>query len=98
MSETAYQAKLVKKLKDLFPGCFIVRNDPRVNQGVPDLLILYGCSWAMLEVKLTATSPTRPNQEHYVEQFNQMSYAAFVFPENEEEILHDLQLAFGTIG
>lgn len=89
-SETAYQNRLINKLRELFPGCHIQRNDPRENQGIPDLLILYHGRWAMLEVKASVGSRSRPNQEHHVGTFNEMSFAAFIYPENEDEVLHDL--------
>lgn len=95
-SETAYQAALVKKLRVMFPMAFIIRNDPRENQGVPDILLLIGNSWAMLEVKKSANEPTRPNQPYYIDLFDHMSFAAFIYPENEEQVLNDLQSAFGA--
>lgn len=96
--EVAYQASLIRKIQNLFPECFILKNDPSQNQGMPDLLILFGCCWAMLEVKLDARSPVQPNQEYYIERMNNMSYAAFIYPENEDEVLNDLQFAFGASG
>jgi len=48
----------------------------------------------MLEVKASETSPEQPNQGYYVEKMNRMSFAAFIFPENEEEVLTALQAAF----
>ena len=95
-NELAYQAKLVRKLEHMFPGCFIMRTDPADTQGIPDILILYGCAWAMLEVKISADAPVRPNQSYYVDMFGKMSYASFIYPENEERVLHDLQFAFGS--
>lgn len=95
-SEAAYQAKLIQKLEKLFPGCFIIRNDPANLQGVPDLLVLFGSRWAMLEVKLSGRADVQPNQEYYIHEFGRMSFASFVFPENENQVLHDLQLAFYT--
>lgn len=95
-SEAAYQRKLINTLKKLLPGCHIVPNDPQRNQGVPDLLILFRDRWAMLEIKLSETAPAQANQHHHVCAFNDMSYAAFIYPENEEEILRDLQLALGA--
>lgn len=95
-SETVYQNELIGKLEVMFPGCFILKNDPTEIQGLPDLLILFGNSWAMLEVKLSATSRTRPNQPYYIDFFNDMSFAAFIFPENEEQVLYDLQSTFGV--
>lgn len=94
-SEVAYQARLVQKIEAMFPGCVVFKNDPREYQGVPDLLILYGCAWAMLEVKRSANEPFQPNQEYYLDLFGDMSYAACIYPENEEQVLNDLQFAFG---
>lgn len=93
MSESRYQRKLIAKLRVLFPDCIIMRNDPRYVQGVPDILILFNDRWAMLEVKLDGESSIQPNQEYYVGLFNNMSFASFINPDNEEEVLGDLQHA-----
>lgn len=93
MRESTYQARLIKDLKDLFPGCFILKNDSEYLQGVPDLLILYEDRWAMLEVKAYRDAPEQPNQRFYVTELGSMSFAAFIYPENEEEVLHALQSA-----
>lgn len=93
MLENAYQAQLIKELNRRFPGCVILKNDTSYLQGIPDLLILFNNKWAMLEVKASVSSPIRPNQAHYVERLDVMSFAAFIFPENEEEVLNDLQRA-----
>lgn len=93
MLESAYQAKLIRKLEKLFPGCVILKNDSDYLQGVPDLLILYGPKWAMLEVKISANARFQPNQEYYVEKLDSMGFAAFIFPEIEEDVLRDLQYA-----
>lgn len=95
-NEAAYQAKLIKKLQAIFPTAFILKNDPTEYQGIPDILILYGSSWGMLEIKLTPTSEVQPNQEYYVDMFNRMSFASFICPETEEQVLYDLQSAFGA--
>lgn len=95
ISEAAYQARLIKKIQSIFPDCFILKNDPDEYQGVPDLLILYGDQWAMLEVKRSANESIQPNQEYYISMFDFMSFAAFIYPENEEMVLDELQSAFG---
>lgn len=98
MKESKYQSYLVKKLKKMFPGCEIQRNDPRVTQGIPDLTIFWKDRWAMLEVKESESAPVRPNQPYYVDKYNGMSFAAFIFPENEEEVFNALQHAFSYRG
>ena len=92
--ERRYQQKIVKKLKNMFPGCIITKNDPELIQGIPDLTILYGNKWAMLETKRAEGSTHRPNQDYYVSKANKMSFGRFIFPENEKEVLNELQSAF----
>ena len=94
MLERDYQRKLIKKLKDKFPGCLIVKNDAQLKQGIPDLLILYKDKWVALEVKVSATAHHQPNQDIYVERMNEMSYASFIFPENEEQVFKELEEVF----
>lgn len=96
MTEAKYQKQLMNKLTALLPGCVIIKNDPRFLQGVPDLLILFNDRWAILEVKMSSDSERRPNQEYYVEMLNDMSFASFICPENEEAVLSDLQHALGA--
>ncbi len=93
MRENRYQASLIRHLKEIFPGCVVLKNDSDYIQGIPDLLILYGDRWAALEVKGFEYSNNQPNQEYYIDLLNNMSFAAFIYPENEEEIIHALQQA-----
>lgn len=92
--ESAFQASLIKEIKEMFPGCIVLKNDPNYKQGIPDLLILHNSHWAALECKRSESAPHRPNQDYYVGTMNDMSYAAFVFPENREDVLHELQRTF----
>lgn len=96
MLESVYQSKLIKKLKQLFPGCVILKNDTDYLQGIPDLLILWQNKWAMLEVKGFVDAPEQPNQQYYVDLLDGMSFAAFISPETEEDVLYDLQQSFGS--
>lgn len=93
-----FQRRLIERLEKLFPGCFILKNDTSYLQGVPDLIILYEDKWAMLEVKASVTSLPEPNQPYYVATLNAMSYAAFVYPENVEDVLNALQHTFRPDG
>ena len=89
--ERDFQAKLIKEIKQIFKGCIVMKNDSSYIQGIPDLLILYRDKWAALEVKKSETAHHQPNQEYYVELMDEMSYASFVYPENKEEVLYELQ-------
>lgn len=91
--ERDYQAKLIKKIKDQFPGCIVMKNDSSYIQGIPDLLVLYRDKWASLEVKRSATASHRPNQEYYVDLMDGMSFSRFISPDNEKEVLHEMEQA-----
>lgn len=91
--ESLFQRLLIDELEEMFPGCVILKNDSSYRPGVPDLVVLYNDRWAMLECKKNSTSRSRPNQPYYVDVLNDMSFAAFIYPENKEEVLRDLQQA-----
>lgn len=95
-SETVYRRELIKKIERRLPGCFITKNDPSENQGIPDILILFRNMWGMLEIKMFEDAPKQPNQPYYVEKFNEMSFASFINPQNEDQVLNDLQFSFGV--
>src|SRR5699024_7699727 len=96
--ESTFQSRLIKRLKREFPGCIVLKTDPNFIQGFPDLLVLFGSRWAALECKRSASASHRPNQEFYIARLHSMSYSSFVYPENEEQVFHDLQQAFGLAG
>lgn len=94
--ENEFQPKLIKKIKKLFPGAIVLKNDPNYIQGIPDLTVLYEDKWAFLECKREEKAGKRPNQGYYVRKANEMSFGRFIFPENEEDVLNELQQAFGS--
>lgn len=96
--ENAYQAELIKKLEAIFSKAdtMILKNDANYIQGIPDITIFHKDKWAMLECKKDASAPHRPNQEYYVNKADRMSYAAFIYPENEEVVLSEIQQALGA--
>ncbi len=96
MREGEYQRKIIDKLEILFPGCIVLMNDPGYTQGVPDLTVFYNDQWAALEIKLSVKASRQPNQSYYIDRMNDMSFAAFLCPENEEEVLNALQSTFGS--
>jgi hypothetical protein len=94
--ESSFQALLIKEIQDRFPGSIILKNDPTYIQGIPDLTILFGERWAALECKKSESASKQPNQEYYVNIMNKMSYSAFIFPENKNEVLNEMEQALGA--
>lgn len=95
MLESKFKSDVLERIRSIFEGCEILHNDSRARPGVPDTLILWEEHWAMLEFKKSPTAKKQPNQEYYVDFFDKMSFAAFIFPENEEEVIRELKEAFG---
>lgn len=89
--ESGFQDRLIDILRELFPGCLVFKID---KQGFPDLLILYEDKWAALECKRLRSAVHQPNQDYWVDIMNNMSFAAFIYPENKEEVLYELERAF----
>lgn len=92
--ESEFQAGLIKELKEIFPDAIIFKNEN--TQGLPDVTILNGERWALLECKRSENSSHRPNQDYYVNKANNMSFAAFIYPENKEEVIYGLKQALRT--
>ena len=90
--EKDFQKNLLRELKEIY-------NDPNNDtitkfediQGYPDILILHGNQWAMLECKKSENESHRPNQDYYINKLDKMSFARFIYPENKKEVLDDLQ-------
>lgn len=94
--ESKFQAALIKELRLMFPKCVILKNDSGYLQGVPDLAILWRNHWAVLECKKDEGAACQPNQRYYVKEWNEMSFASFIFPANKEAVLSELRRAFGV--
>lgn len=94
--ESDFQPLLYDELKRRLPGCFLYKLDPNQVQGIPDTLVLWRTYWAILETKRWSKASRQPNQPYYVEKFDNMSFSAFVEPDNMQEVLDDLQTAFGV--
>lgn len=96
--ESDYQHDLIEKIKDRFPGAIVMKNDPRYIQGIPDLTILWKDKWATLECKKSKKDCEKdftPNQRrYYIPLMNEMSYSSFIYPENEQEVLNEIEKKF----
>lgn len=92
--ENSFQSKLKKELKERYPGCIVTKLDSSDIQGIPDLLVLYKNKWATLENKRSKKAKKRPNQEYYVQVMDDMSFSRFIYPENKEQVLSELDNLF----
>lgn len=91
--ESKFKSALIRKIERQYPGAIVIKTDANQLQGFPDQIILWEDRWAAFEAKRTMNSTHRPNQDYYVELLDKMSFARFVYPENEREFLHELQQA-----
>ena len=96
MLENKFQAKLIQDIKQLLPGCIVMKNDSSYIQGIPDLLVLHKDKWASLECKKSTNAKKQPNQEYYVKRMDEMSFVRFISPENKEDVLNELRKTFGA--
>lgn len=92
--EGRFKSEFIKDLRDMFPDCLIHFMDSQQLQGVPDILFIWHQYYAFFECKESERAARQPNQEYYIQWFSDWSFAAFVYPENKEEVLHALQLSF----
>ena len=94
--ESRFQGKLIKEIKERFPEAIVMKTNPGYIQGIPDLMIVNGKNWAALECKRSPKEHHQPNQDYYIQKMNEMSYARFVYPENKEEVLDEMERSFGA--
>lgn len=92
MLESKFQRDLIEELETMFPGALIFKNEGK--QGLPDLTVLWKKNWALLECKKSEHAEHQPNQDYYVDRANEMSFSRFIYPENKQEVLDELQQAF----
>lgn len=97
--ENAYQRELKERIEKRFPGCYVLKDDAGQVQGIPDLVVLHpNGNWATLEVKRCKSAARQPNQEYYVEDMNRKGFSAFIFPENEKEVLDEMERSLEARG
>lgn len=93
--EKDFEADFMEELDQRLPGGMWLKGNSAMRQGVPDRLYLNGPHWALLEFKRDGSATKQPNQEYYVELFDSWSFARIVTPENAQEVLDEIQAAFG---
>lgn len=94
--ESETEKSFKKDLNDRLPGGWWVKGNSQMQQGIPDQTFYYEDHWAMFEFKRAENSDLQENQDWYIQKFNEMSYARFVSPANYDEVLDEVQEAFGS--
>jgi len=94
--ESKFKRDVREEIEALFPGCIIIKGNSSEVQGIPDMLVIWHERYAFLEFKRSANEIHQPNQDWYVGLLDEWSFAAFIYPENKEEILDALQLSFSS--
>lgn len=94
MLESVFKKRLINRILSEFPGAIVLKADANYIQGITDNFVLYGDRWVAFEAKRSKVAPHQPNQDYYVDLLNGMSYASFVYPENEEKFIYEIQRSF----
>lgn len=98
MRENEFQPEVIKAIYEMFPDCFVMKNDANYRQGFPDLSVFIGPYYILLECKKSKKEmrDPRPNQDYYVDSVNAMGgFARFIYPENKEAVLNEIRQTFG---
>lgn len=94
--EREFQAAFIAELRSLFPHAIILKNDSGYQQGIPDWIMLLDDRWFIFEIKRSPTASQQPNQEYYIDLLDAMSFAAFVYPQNKDQVLDAIQRSLRT--
>ena len=90
--ETNFKNELYKEIRERFPGSEVMPNDAGYLQGFPDATVYFpNGKYFLLEGKRTTKSSHRPNQDYYVNESPLCNNAKFIYPENKDEILKELE-------
>lgn len=93
MSESNFQSKVVKWLRQ--KGCYVLTTTvhPGIPDGCPDIVALIdGGGWITLECKTSKDAKFQPLQKATIAKLDRMFYSRAVWPENWEEIKRELTL------
>lgn len=95
MRESEFRTKFLHDFKKLSPDIIIEFANANRRNGIPDVIIFYKKKHARLETKKSKDASKRQLQEYYIEYFNKQGiYAAFLMPENKEEVFNELRRYF----
>ena len=96
--ESNYQKRLVKKIRKMFPMCYLFVKEAKAIRGIPDLILTVNGRFIGLEVKRCESESKHRTgrtvlQRHNINKINRAGgYACFIYPENEEEVIEAISL------
>lgn len=87
MRESAFQNKIIRKLKNL-PECYHIKvwGGGFQKAGIPDLIICYKGYFIAVELKNEIGKPTELQKYHISEINKAKGFALVVRPQNEQEL------------
>jgi hypothetical protein len=94
MLESKFKVYAKRRIRDRFPELDLDFVEPMFDRSRPDLYILGPMVWAALEFKQSENASHRPNQDYHIARLKMKGYASFVYPENFEEVLDELEVLF----
>lgn len=94
MLESKFKRLFKRRLQEAIPEIAIFEPDPDKARSVPDMMIFGSQGWAALEFKRSKYASHQPNQDYRITKLNEMGSAFIVYPENEEEVFHELVKLF----
>lgn len=90
--ESDFKSDLYKEIRERFPGAEVLPNDAGYLQGFPDATVYFpNGRYYLLEGKRSGKASKRPNQEYYVTKSPLSNNAQFVYPENKDDIMKELE-------
>lgn len=97
MLESEFKKHTIQRIKDRLPSLDLdfIKTKP-FNRSMPDTFVIGPWNWAALEFKRSELAAQQANQDYHIERLNRKGYASFVFPENVEEVLDDLEAVFSS--
>ena len=92
--EGDYQKDIIDRIKKALPGAIVMKNDSSYIQGIPDLTVIYGGKYAMLEVKKSYydfVHNQQANQKDYIRKFRDWgAFSFFIYPEVDADVFEEL--------
>lgn len=95
MLEMSFKTKFLRDLEERLSDIDLdfIHTRPR-HRSMPDTFVIGPHFWAALEFKRSRSAAHQPNQDYYVSKLREKGYANFVYPENAEEVLDELEILF----